>query len=232
MTAQTARTRNKATPIRVVMVDDHTMMIDILSTFLESVDDGGRPIEVVGTAGSLREAVAVLGETSAHVVIVDVGLPDGNGIKLVRQIRSKSAVMGLVVLTMYDDDHTLLSAMDAGASALILKSADAPSILTAVRHAVDRPHSFTADGLTGALQRRDSLPKFSQRELQVLELVAEGETVAGVADALFMSPSTVKTHLGKVYAKLGAHNRASAVMTAIDLGLVQPRSHPSAPSES
>lgn len=213
----------ETSPIRVVMVDDHTMMIDTLTTFLESVNDGERPIQVVGTATSLREAVQVLGENQAHVVVIDVGLPDGNGINLVRKIRARSATMGLVVLTMYDDDNTLFTALDAGASALVLKSAAAPSVLSAIRHAVASPQRFAAEGLAEAMQRRDSLPKLSQRELEVLALVAEGKTVAGVANSLFMSQSTVKTHLGKVYAKLGAHNRASAVMAAINLGIVQPR---------
>ncbi|NLX00358.1 MAG: response regulator transcription factor [Actinomycetales bacterium] len=218
-------------PLRVVIVDDHTVMIDTLTTFLETVDDGGRPIAVVGKAGSLREAVEVLGTTQAHVVMVDVGLPDGNGINLARKIRAKSASMGLVVITMYDDDATLFAALDAGASALVLKSADAHSVLAAVRHAAQCPSVFKAAGLEDALQRRESLPKLSQRELEVLSLVADGETVAGVANSLFMSQSTVKTHLGKVYAKLGAHNRASAVMAAINLGLIRPRRGPHSPAE-
>ena len=210
-------------PLRVVMVDDHTMMIDILAGYLESTDDGGRPIQVVGKAGSLREAIQVLGSTHAHVVVIDVGLPDGSGITLVREIRNKSETIGLVVLTMYDDDQTLIGALEAGASALVLKSDDASSVLTAVRHAADDPLSFHAHGLAEALHRRESRPKLSARELQVLTLVADGETVAGVANTLFMSQSTVKTHLGKVYAKLGAHNRASAVMAALNLGLIQQR---------
>lgn len=221
--ARTPAPGSSGVPLRVVIVDDHMVMIDTLTTFLETVQDGGRPISVVGKAGSLREAIQVLGTTQAHVVMVDVGLPDGNGINLVRQIRAKSAGMGLVVVTMYDDDATLFSALDAGASALVLKSSDAQSVLAAVRHSVQSPGTFQAVGLDEALRRRESLPKLSQRELEVLSLVADGETVSGVANHLYMSQSTVKTHLGKVYAKLGAHNRASAVMAAINLGLIRPR---------
>lgn len=210
-------------PLRVVIVDDHTMIIDTLTTFLESAPDGGRRIEVVGKAGSLREAVQVLRTTQAHVVVIDVGLPDGNGINLLRQIRTKSTTMGLVIITMYDDDATLLDARDAGASALVLKSADAVSVLDAVRHAAERPREFVASGLAEAQLRRESLPRLSTREREVFTLVAEGQTVAEVAQTLFMSQLTVKTHLGKVYSKLGAHNRAGAVMAAINLGLIQPR---------
>lgn len=214
-----------ATPpaLRVVLVDDHTMMLDTLAAFLESDTDGGRRIEVVGTAGSLRDAVQVLRTTQAHVVVIDVGLPDGSGLTLLRRIRARSSTIGLVVVTMYDDDATLLDARDAGASALVLKSADAVRVLQAVRHAAQHPTEFVADGLTEALHRRASLPRLSAREREVFTLVAEGQTVAEVAQTLFMSQSTVKTHLGKVYSKLGVHNRAGAVMTAINLGLIQPR---------
>lgn len=209
-------------PLRVVMVDDHAMIIESLAGFLESVNDGGRPIQVVGRAGSLREAVQVLGETHAHVVVVDVSLPDGNGLTLVRRIRAKSATIGLVVLTMYEDDQTLLGARDAGASALVRKSAEATSILTAIRQAVQEPGDFRAIGVDDAVRRRDEQPKLSPRELEVLVLIADGAKVSEVSTKLFMSASTVKTHIGKVYAKLGAHNRASAVRIALDVGLIQP----------
>ncbi|MCA1784207.1 MAG: response regulator transcription factor [Intrasporangiaceae bacterium] len=212
-------------PLRVVMVDDHAMVIQALAGFLESVEDGERPIRIVGRAGSLREAVQVLAENHAHVVIVDVGLPDGSGLTLVQRIRAKSPTIGLVVLTMYDDDTTLLNARDAGASALVLKSAEATAVLAAVRHAAQHPSEFNAVGVEDATRRREELPKLSPRELEVLTLIAEGAKVSEVATKLFMSASTVKTHIGKVYSKLGAHNRASAVRIAIDLRLIQPGRH-------
>lgn len=210
-----------AQPLRVVLVDDHAILSETLARFLESVDDGDRRVEVVGLAGSLREAVSVLAETQAHVVVIDVNLPDGNGLNLVRRIRQRSATIGLVVLTMYKDDQTLLGALDAGASSLVLKDEGAHHVLTAIRAAAVRPDVFTASGLEEALQRRESLPRLSPRELEVLTLLADGERVADVAAALYMSQSTVKTHIAKIYGKLGAHNRASAVMTAINLGLIK-----------
>jgi DNA-binding NarL/FixJ family response regulator len=214
--------RSGIPPLRVVMVDDHVMIVDALSSFLEAVDDGGRPIRVVGRAGSLREAAAVLRETLAHVVVVDVNLPDGNGLTLVQRIRARSATIGIVVLTMYDDDATLLGAQEAGASALVLKSAGAVSVLAAVRQAAQDPGTFLAEGVDDALRRQEKLPHLSPRELEVFELIAEGAKVSDVAEGLYMSPSTVKTHISKVYSKLGAHNRASAVRIAIDLGLIRP----------
>lgn len=221
MKSASSRSAVAQSPLRVVMVDDHAMIIESLAGFLQSVDDGDRPIQVVGKAGSLREAVQVLGETQAHVVVVDVNLPDGNGLTLVQRIRAKSATIGLVVLTMYEDDQTLLAARDAGASALVRKSGDAASILIAIRHAASHPAEFDAVGVDEAVRRREDLPKLSPRELEVLVLIAEGAKVSEVATKLFMSASTVKTHIGKVYSKLGAHNRASAVRIAIDLGLIR-----------
>lgn len=212
---------SEQSPLRVVMVDDHAMIIDTLAGFLESIDDDRRPIRVVGKAGSLREAVQVLAQTHAHVVVVDVNLPDGNGLTLVQRIREKSPTIGLVVLTMYEDDQTLLGARDSGASGLVRKSSDAMSILAAIRHAAHNPSEFRAQGLDEALRRHEELPRLSPRELEVLTLIADGATVAEVAARLFMSASTVKTHIGKVYTKLGAHNRASAVRIALDLDLVR-----------
>ena len=210
-------------PLRVVMVEDHAMIVEMLAQFLETIEDGQRPIRIVAHAGSLREAVQVLGETQAHVVIVDVSLPDGSGLNLVKQIRAKSSTIGLVVLTMYDDDATLMAAREAGASALVLKSEGAAKVLAAVRLAVEKPTVFRAHNLEDALVRRESLPRLSPRELEVLELLAEGHKVSGVSQSLFMSESTVKTHIGKVYDKLGVHNRAGAIMKAIELGLIKPR---------
>lgn len=212
-------------PLRVVMVEDHAMIVEMLAQFLETVQDGERPIRMVAHAGSLREAVRVLGETQAHVVIVDVNLPDGSGLNLVKQIRARSATIGLVVLTMMEDDGTVIAARDAGASALVLKSEGAAKVLAAVRHATQTPREFIAHNLDDALLRRESLPRLSPRELEVLELLADGHKVSGVSQSLFMSESTVKTHIGKVYDKLGVHNRAGAIMRAIELGLIRPHKH-------
>ena len=131
--------------------------------------------------------------------------------------------MGIVVLTMHNDDETLLGALDAGASALVLKTSSSEEVLSMVRRAASVPDSFTAIGLAEALRRRSSVvrPDLTARALEVLERLVVGDSVAGMAKRLFMSESTVKTHIAKVYSKLGAHNRASAVMAAIKLGFVK-----------
>ena len=131
--------------------------------------------------------------------------------------------MGIVVLTMHNDDETLLAALDAGASSLVLKTSSSEEVLAMVRRAAAAPDSFTAVGLADALRRRSTQvkPNLTAREMEVLERLAVGDSVAGMAKRLYMSESTVKTHIAKLYSKLGAHNRASAVMAAIRLGFVK-----------
>lgn len=205
-------------PIRVLLVDDHALVRQGISSLLG--DDGS--IVVAGEASSLAGGLALAASVAADVLVVDVSLGDGSGLDLVREMRRGRPAMGIVVLTMHDDDDTLLEALDAGASALVLKSGTADEVLSTVRRAAVAPDAFTAVGLAGALRRRSSAstPTLTVRELEVLQRLAAGDSVTQAARQLYMSESTVKTHIGKIYDKLGVHNRASAVMAAIRLGLV------------
>ena len=199
--------------IRVALVDDHTVVREAVAGLLAAEPD----IKVVGQAGSLAEAKSLVAELGPLrptddplVLVVDVSMPDGSG-------------LGLVVLTMHGDDATLLEALDAGASALVRKSAPSEEVLGAVRTAAVNPGAFSAMGLAEAMRRRTDpvASPLTPREAEVLQHLAAGSSVAQVGKALFMSPSTVKTHIAKIYDKLGAHNRASAVMAAVRLGLVR-----------
>ena len=168
-------------------------------------------------------------ESGADVLVVDVTMPDGSGLTLARSARAANPALGIVVLTMHNDDDTLLEALDAGASALILKSSSADDVLDAIRRAASAPDAFTATGLGAALRRRDTVtaakPMLTPRETEVLMRLVDGDSVALVARQLFMSESTVKTHVARVYEKLGAHNRASAIMAAVRLGFVKADAH-------
>ncbi len=205
-------------PIRVLLVDDHALVRQGISSLLG--DNGS--IVVAGEASSLAGGLALAASVAADVLVVDVSLGDGSGLDLVREMRRGRPAMGIVVLTMHDDDDTLLEALDAGASALVLKSGTADEVVSTVRRAAVAPGAFTAVGLAGALRRRSSAstPTLTVRELEVLQRLAAGDSVTQAARQLYMSESTVKTHIGKIYDKLGVHNRASAVMSAIRLGLV------------
>lgn len=206
-----------ASTIRVLLVDDHPLVREGIAHLL--VDGGMR---VVGQASSLSEGTTLATSTDADVLVVDVSLGDGSGLDLVRAARVLRPQLGVVVLTMHSDDETLLAALDAGASSLVLKTSTSDEVLAMVRRAAAAPDSFTAVGLGDALRRRANrvVPKLTTRELEVLQRLAAGDSVAGMAKTLYMSESTVKTHIGKLYPKLGAHNRASAVMAALKLGLI------------
>jgi DNA-binding NarL/FixJ family response regulator len=204
--------------INVVVVDDHTLVREAVCRMIDSEPD----LTVVAQAGSVGEGRAVLQKIPVHVLVVDVSMPDGSGLSLVRAARAASPRLGIVVLTMHNDDETLLEALDAGASALVLKSAASEEVIVAVRRAAVSPDAFTATGLADALRRRSSneKPRLTPREAEVLDRLVAGDSIAAVAKQLYMSESTVKTHVSKLYDKLGAHNRASAVMAALRLGLV------------
>jgi DNA-binding NarL/FixJ family response regulator len=202
----------------VVLVDDHELIRQGLRRAFERTGD----FTVVGEAGSVEEALAVIDEHSPEVVIFDVRLPDGSGLDAARKVRAGHPTMGIVVLTMYAGDDQLFGALEAGASAFVPKDAPADDVIAAARHAAVSPRAFTANDLAGAMQRRlsPSGPQLSPREREVLGLLADGLGVAAISKQLYISESTTKAHISKVYEKLGAGNRAQALMTAMRLGLI------------
>ncbi len=204
--------------ITVLLVDDHELIREGLRRALEREAD----VEVVAEAASVAEGIAMGRKDDPTVAIVDLRLPDGSGLEVVRALREQSADMGIVVLTMYAGDNQLFDALDAGASAFVPKSAPAEEIVAAARHAASSPRSFTSADLADAMKRRSSPqgPQLSPREREVLQLLADGMGVSQISRQLFISDSTTKTHISKLYDKLGAGNRAQALMTALRLGLL------------
>jgi len=186
----------RASAVTVLLVDDHPLVRDGVAHLLT---DGG--LNVVGQASSLAEGMRLADAVRADVMVVDVSLGDGSGLDLVTTVRAKRPTMGIVVLTMHNDDETLLAALDAGASSLVLKTSSSEEVLAMVRRAAAAPDSFTAVGLADALRRRSTQvkPNLTAREMEVLERLAVGDSVAGMAKRLYMSESTVKTHIGKIY---------------------------------
>lgn len=207
-----------ATPTRVVLVDDH----DLIRQGLRRAFDRTEEFSVVGEAGTVADALKAVTLGEPHVAILDIRLPDGNGLDLAKELRSRHTTMGIVVLSMYAGDEYLFGALDAGASAFVPKDAPADDVLAAARHAAASPGSFSAPNLAEAMQRRlnPTGPQLSPREREVLNLLADGLGVAEISTKLYISQSTTKTHIGKLYDKLGAANRAQALMTALRLGLI------------
>ena len=210
--------------INVLLVEDHTVIRKAMIGLLEAHPD----LAVTGEAGSLAEGRALLQDADLadggrHTVLLcDVSLPDGSGLRLAEAARRDLPHLGIFILTMHDDDKTLLEAVDVGASALVHKSAPAEDVIEAIMTVDANPTSFTARGLADALRRARDTPQvnLTLRENEVLQLIAGGASIGQVGRTLFMSESTVKTHVSKIYAKLGAHNRASAVRSALALGLI------------
>ena len=205
--------------ITVLLVDDHELIRQGLRRSFER--DG--EFEVVGEAGSVAEAEKLLRLARPDVVVLDVRLPDGSGLQLAATARSDYPDLGIVVLTMYAGDEQLFSALEAGASAFVPKNAPSDDVVAAARHAAAAPQAFTAKDLADAMKRKlsPSGPQLSPREREVLQLLADGLGVAQISRRLFISESTTKTHISKLYEKLGAGNRAQALMTALKLGLLR-----------
>ena len=202
----------------VLLVDDHDLIRQGLARAFERHDD----FTVLGEAGSVAEGRTLAERLRPNVIVTDVRLPDGTGLDLVRALRATDDEVGIVVLTMYAGDEQLFEALEAGASAFVAKDAPSDDVVAAARHATVSPRSFTAANLADAMRRRmsPSGPQLSPRESEVLRLLAEGLGVAAIARQLFVSESTAKTHISKIYEKLGAANRAQAIMNAIRSGLL------------
>jgi DNA-binding NarL/FixJ family response regulator len=206
------------TVTQVLLVDDHDLIRQGLARAFERHED----FAVCGQAASVSEGLRQFTSLLPDVLITDVRLPDGLGFDLVREIRKRGHDTGIVVLTMYAGDEQLFAALEAGASAFVAKDAPADEVVAAARHALVSPRSFAAADLAGAMRRKmtPAGPQLTQREAEVLSLLARGFSVSAIARSIFVSDSTAKTHISKIYEKLGAANRAQAIMIAIRSGLL------------
>ncbi|KRF17956.1 LuxR family transcriptional regulator [Nocardioides sp. Soil797] len=211
-------TEQEAQPTTVLLIDDH----ELIRTGLARAFERDPNMSVVGQASNVAQAMAAYAGLKPQVVVTDLQLPDGTGLDIVRAIRQQSETVGLVMLTMHSGDEHIFAAMEAGASAFVGKDAPSREVVSAARHSVISPRTFLCSGLAGAMMRRatDDRPKLSEREQEVLALLAEGLGTAAIAKKLYMSESTAKTHIAKIYQKLGATNRAQALVTAMRLGLL------------
>ena len=205
-------------PTRVLLVDDHELIRDGLSGVFELEDD----MTIVGTAGTVGEAVAAYDELSPDVVVSDLQLPDGTGLDIIRAVRKRSDSTGLVVLTMHAGDDQIFAAMEAGASGFVGKDSPSTEVVRAARHAAVAPRSFVCSRLGPAMMRRTSgaSTRLSDREHEVLLLLADGLGASAIGDQLYMSESTAKSHIARIYQKLGVGNRAQALVTAMRIGLL------------
>ncbi|QSR31754.1 DNA-binding response regulator [Nocardioides sp. S5] len=203
----------------VLLVDDHELIRQGLARAFERDVD----MTVIGQAGSVEGGISFWDDLQPDVVVTDLQMPDGSGLDVVRAIRAKSDTTGVVVLTMHAGDDQIFAAMEAGASAFVGKDTRATEVVSAAKHAAVAPRTFLCAGLSRAVMRRATSPappRLSGRESEVLALLADGLGTGEIAGSLFMSESTAKTHITHIYQKLGAANRAQALVTAMRLGLL------------
>jgi DNA-binding NarL/FixJ family response regulator len=210
-------------PIRVMIVDDHPVVRNGLSGMFEA-EDG---FEVVGEAGDGAEAVRRAGALSPDVVLMDLRMPEMDGVSAIAALAAAGSPARVLVLTTYDTDSDVLSAIEAGATGYLLKDAPPDELFRAVRAAASGEAVLSpavATRVVGQMRApAASEEPLSARELEVLELVARGASNRDAAARLFISEATVKTHLMHIYSKLGVNDRAAAVAEAFDRGLLIPR---------
>jgi DNA-binding NarL/FixJ family response regulator len=204
--------------IRLLIVDDHPVVRDGLRGMFAGVPD----VEVVGEAADGAEAVVRAELLRPDVVLMDLRMPVVDGVTAIRQLAERGLPARVLVLTTYDTDRDVLPAIEAGATGYLLKDAPREDLFRAVRAAARGEAVLSpavATRLLGQV-REPAREPLSQRELEVLELVAGGATNREAAGRLFISEATVKTHLLHVYAKLGVNDRAAAVAIAYQRGLL------------
>lgn len=218
--------------IRVVLADDQHLVRSAFALLIGSAPD----LEVVGEADNGREAVRLARRERADVVVMDIRMPEVDGIEATRLIAEDESLAGIrvLVLTTYDTDENVISALRAGASGFLVKDTRPAALLEAIRTVV-AGDALLSPGPTAALLahfRRDARPSpvpdarldvLSAREREILTLVGRGLTNAEIAGTLVLSPLTVKTHVSRILTKLDARDRVQLVITAYDCGLVTRR---------
>jgi DNA-binding NarL/FixJ family response regulator len=208
--------------IRLAIVEGHTLTRYGLRALATEHAD----LEIVAECTSLAQASKLLAAARPDVVTVAVHMPDGQGLQLARELRDRHANLGIVVLTSADEDDVLFRALETGVSAFVTKTAPVEEVLAAIRHAAVAASTFTASGLAVALtRRRDTQQRLalSPRQAEVLRLLGDGMSIPAIAQELLISKSTTKTYVARLYERLGATNRAQALMRAVHHGLIRYR---------
>ena len=204
--------------IRVLVVDNHPVVRSGLRGMIGDEPD----LEIIGEASSGEEAVTMAGLTNPDVVLMDLRMPGMDGAVATRLITTRQPSVRVLILTMYDNDTDIVPAVEAGAAGYLLKDAAREEVTDAIRAAV-RGETVLAPPVAAKLVRHVRAPAaaaLSAREIEVLSCVATGSTNADIAARLVISEATVKTHLVRIYTKLGVSDRTAAVTLAMQRGLL------------
>ena len=201
--------------MRLLIIDDHQVVREGIANIAKR-----ESIEIVGEANTKESAFALIASTNPDVITVDLSLPDGSGLEIVKWARKNSQKIGIVVITFLDDDANLLASLNAGASAFIAKTAPLEEILAAIYSAKKSPLTFSSKGLIRAVNSRSFKATLTSRELQIIAKLPSGLNGEELAKELFITESTLKTHLNSIYRKLQVRNRSGAVSEAKRRGLI------------
>jgi DNA-binding NarL/FixJ family response regulator len=210
--------------IRVLIADDHGIVREGLRAVLGAEPD----IEVVGEAATGKEVVERAAKLRPDVILMDIQMPGINGIEATRRILEANPHVGVVVLTMFEDDDSVFSAMRAGARGYVLKGADPSEILKVLRAVGDGEAHFGPEiarrlmdffSAPKPLPPAETFPELTSREVEILDLIAQGHSNAKIAARLFVSPKTVANHLSHIFTKLQVADRAHAIIRAREAGL-------------
>ena len=198
----------------VVLVDDHSLIRSGLSQALIGTD-----YQVIGEAASKSEALAVLNNKAPDICILDLNLGDGSGLDVISALNKAAKIIKFVILTMDDDEDNLNLAKESGASAYVLKSSPVSELLEVLSILEKSTKQFQVIGEINKTTKQKDY-RLTNRELDVLNLLGEGLTATTMGRKLFLSETTVKTHLAAIYRKLGAANRSQALKIAIENKLI------------
>lgn len=201
-------------PIRLILADDHPSLRAGLVAILERQSD----LKVVAEVGSGREVL----ESScvADVYILDLRMPDGDGIQTIKALIDRDPATKVLVLTTYDNEEDIFQALEAGARGYLLKDTTKEELIAAVRQ-VHQGERYLPQNIASRLADRLIRPNLTPREMDVLRLVCRGRTNKEIASAMFISEETVKSHMKSLFLKLGVHDRAEAVSVSMRRGLIR-----------
>ena len=208
-------------PIRVLIVDDHEVLASSLAVVLDAEED----ITAVGVATTLEQARGMVGTAQPDVLLLDHRMPDGDGVAAIPTLLAQRPETGVVVLTASAADHVLLAAIEAGASGFLSKTRSLDEVTAAVRAAAAGESVISPELLARLLPRfgrgsPHAVDELTEREREVLGLVAEGLSNAAIAERLVVSVHTVRNHIASLSGKLGAHSKLEALSIAVRRGLL------------
>lgn len=211
-------------PVRILIVDDHTLFRDGVRAILKAVPD----FEIVGEAATGEEAIGKVTTLTPDIILMDIQMPDMNGVEATQKILQEHPEMGIIILTMLEDDDSLFSALRAGARGYVLKGADKAEMVKSIRAVANGEALFgpaIANRLTrffknpGGTTKQSAFPELTDREFEVLELIAKAHNNQEIAENLHISIKTVSNHISNIFNKLQVADRTEAIFKARDAGL-------------